>query len=865
MGLYRDIRFNKGTLLDTMGAVVSANTGTFSQQNKGLALDTNSSKYATYGSSLLPSGAFTVVAWVRLRGDHLSTDRAQIISTNNVVGAGSIAMQYGSNPLLYLGASNYTYFTYPIPGDKNWHCWVFTIPGSAQSDINSAQCFVDNISYAQTGLVATGGQSSRTGYIYAGGSATQTGGCMISRIKVYDNVLTRTEIDAEYEEFLNAQPINKPKRGFIQNKTTDMSKYVRDTISTTDLLSGWTFLSTWTAVGTAVINSAVTFTTIATNGIYKAALGSVGDIYNIRIKGTTTASNLNVLDAAGTTYFSVGATGAFDITRQITWAGDRQLYLQNTGAGVTTIETLTLNKVTGLIAAYNMVKNGNTLVDISGNGFNGTVDSGIVSVKSALQLGNPTGSNQKITISPTITNATVWSVSFSIKQFVNSGNYYFGVLGGASTSIMYHNNSGKLLWYDVTYRSFSGDTTVSTTTFDNFTITSTGAAMTLYKNGVFQSTITTPSNYALNPNNIGSAFSANYGFYIQDLRVYNRVLSTTEITAYNNSFVLPALVDDFSDAGADGITKTDAPAREWERVSGTWKLAENVISNTQLSIGAPNFSTNVGWNLSGATISGGIYTGTTGGLNYCTSNVTLVAGKRYKIDVNILTSSNNAKVYVGGKNTGTLPVGFSTVYVVMDTVSNQLVGFNDLVGTSDYLSITEAPQLETMTNGTKYLENVSSGVIGIPSNTAYGSYEFDWYKGADSNTFALAIVNNKNITWGGDLGGSYWFQVSSNESLRLLKGNVSDIMNTANSYIANNTWYRVRITRSTAGVFTMLIKGGAFTPTAGYDGWTLVSVSGGSGTNPVTDTTTTTSSYLVIQASTGDRVANIVIKDGIKV
>jgi hypothetical protein len=750
MGLYRDIKFNKGTLLDQMGAVVSANTGTFSQQTKGLALDTNSSKYATYGSSLLPSGAFTVVAWVRLRGDHLSTDRAQIISTNNVVGAGSIAMQYGSNPLLYLGASNYTYFTYPIPGDKNWHCWVFTIPGSAQADINSAQCFVDNISYAQTGLVATGAQSSRTGYIYAGGSATQTGGCMISRIKVYDNVLTRTEIDAEYEEFLNAQPLGISKRGFIQNKPTDLSKYV------------------------------------------------------------------------------------------------------GSGAGQ------------GLITAYNMIKNGNTLVDISGNGFNGTVDSGIVSVKSALQLGNPTGSNQKITISPTITSATVWSVSFSIKQFVNSGNYYFGVLGGASTSIMYHNNSGKLLWYDATYRAFSGDTTVSTTTFDNFTITSTGAAMSLYKNGVFQSTITTPSNYALNPNNIGSAFSANYGFYIQDLRVYNRVLSTTEITAYNNSFVLPTLVEDFSDAGADGITKSDAP-REWERVSGTWKLGENVVSNTQMVVGAPNFSTNVGWNLSGATISGGLYTGTSTGLNYCTSNVTLVAGKRYKIDVNILTSTNNAKVYIGGKNTGTLPVGFSTVYVVMDTVSNQLVGFNDLVGTSNYLSITEAPQLETMTNGTKYLENVSAGVVGIPSNTAYGSWEFDWFKGADANTFALAIVNNKNLTWGGDLGGSYWFQVSSNESLRLLKGNVSDIMNTANSYIANNTWYRVRITRTTAGLFTMLIKGGAFTPTAGYDGWTLVSVSGGSGTNPVTDTTTTTSSYLVIQASTGDRVANIVIRDGIKV
>ena len=62
-----------------------------------------------------------------------------------------------------------------------------------------------------------------------------------------------------------------------------------------------------------------------------------------------------------------------------------------------------------------------------------------------------------------------------------------------------------------------------------------------------------------------------------------------------------------------------------------------------------------------------------------------------------------------------------------------------------------------------------------------------------------------------------------------------------------------------ANTFAVFIKGGAF-----GDNYTLVSTTGGSGTNPVTDATHTTSEYFVTSMGVGDRIANLKIMDGIE-
>jgi len=106
--------------------------------------------------------------------------------------------------------------------------------------------------------------------------------------------------------------------------------------------------------------------------------------------------------------------------------------------------------------------------------------------------------------------------------------------------------------------------------------------------------------------------------------------------------------------------------------------------------------------------------------------------------------------------------------------------------------------------------------------------------------------------------GGYSFRMTSSEELRLNKvtnGAESILFDTESSYVSANTDYRIKITRSLAGVFTVYIKGGAF----GWDSWTTVSVAGGSGSNPVTDNTYTTSNYFVCDIDTDDTISDLEI------
>jgi len=887
MGLYRDIKFNKGTLNDRFGAVGTSTNGKFIQTEKGLGIDTGSSKYVTYNSQLLPENAFSFVVWFKGKPQD---NNCRFVGVATTSGAGILLN--GGRGLFYLGPSNYRYFSVQIKDDTPY-CIIFTIPGSGQTDMSNSKMYINGVEDPIPGVaVTTGLQATRSGFIYAGSTDdTQT---IISRIKVYDHVLSQAEVNAEQVEFLSAQPINKPKRGFIQNKPTDLSSQVNNTLEANVLSGTWATnfpYSTFVASGTDITSAICTGVNSRT---YSDDLGSfaLGDIYDVIFDLTLNSGAAPVVsfkngnDGGASVSVSTQSVSGHNVIRlTVTLTStDPRLVLANTSAANWSATNFSVRKVTGLLAAYNMVKNGNTLVDISGSGYNMPTIFNAVSDKNGIRFN---GTSAYI-LSNTSTDSlprTTFSVSarFKINAIgITNPIVTFGdIVGNQRIWSIYVNSSN----YIVAQCGYIGEATLTSTIavvvggeYDVVIVsTGNGASdtFTMYINGV--SNISGSATRLISGNtgkyvSIGASQNSGtivaYGNNtIQDIRMYNRVLSTTEITQYHNQFVLPALVDDLSDAGADGITKTDAPMREWERVSGTWKIGENIISNTQLTAGAPNFSTNVGWNLSGATISGGIYTGTTSGLNYCTSNLTLTAGKRYKIEVNILTTTNNAKVYVGGKNTSVLPVGRSIVYVVMDTVSNQLVGFNDLVGTSDYLSITEAPQLETMTNGTKYLECVTAGMVAIPSSTAYGTWEFDVYKSTNATVCNICFIGQDKANYPTQYGG-YRYIFEGLEDIYLDKINgvtASTLLKSAVSYITYGTWYRGKVTRSTAGVFTVLIKGGAFTPTAGYDGWTLVSVSGGTGTNPVTDNTYTTSNYFTVDLDAGDRIANIIIKDGIKI
>jgi len=163
-----------------------------------------------------------------------------------------------------------------------------------------------------------------------------------------------------------------------------------------------------------------------------------------------------------------------------------------------------------------------------------------------------------------------------------------------------------------------------------------------------------------------------------------------------------------------------------------------------------------------------------------------------------------------------------------------------------------------LSGGTKSLKCTTAGIISIPCNQAYGSWEFDWYKGADGNTFNnIFIGDNRTGAFATNTG--YDLFISNTEYIRLniYNGNDGAYFITATNYFIINTWYHLKITRNTNGQFYVYIKGGTF----GSD-YVLVSVTGGSGTNPVTDNTYTSSNYFVLDLDASDMIANIVCQQG---
>jgi len=183
----------------------------------------------------------------------------------------------------------------------------------------------------------------------------------------------------------------------------------------------------------------------------------------------------------------------------------------------------------------------------------------------------------------------------------------------------------------------------------------------------------------------------------------------------------------------------------------------------------------------------------------------------------------------------------------------------DAVGNfpKNYIKGTGTYEIVEDTNGEKSLKCTSAGTCAIQSKTAYGEWEFDYYHAQNAYKYLEFINNNKNNV---NSNNSYGISPNSNNGLRLRKANVT-LFETVNDYIKQLTWYRIRITRTTDGEFTIYIRSDE---DSNFTNWTLVDTTGGSGTNPVVDNTYTTSKYQVFDLDTNDELGDIQIWNGIK-
>jgi hypothetical protein len=203
------------------------------------------------------------------------------------------------------------------------------------------------------------------------------------------------------------------------------------------------------------------------------------------------------------------------------------------------------------------------------------------------------------------------------------------------------------------------------------------------------------------------------------------------------------------------------------------------------------------------------------------------------------------------------PGSGSVLFVFHNELETAGVDVGDVLYISN-VSISEIPSLPSLDKGDKYLECTSDGTIAIVSDQAYGEWEWDWYKEGDANQLYFSCISDgigENVT-----NDSYIIFVGNTEPVWLRRsgsaGNALPLAS-ADSYIEMQTWYRFKLIRTLDGEFHLYIKGGGF----GTNDWTLVSVTGGSGTNPVTDNSYTVSRYFVIDMDNGCRIANLEMRN----
>jgi uncharacterized protein (TIGR02145 family) len=398
--------------------------------------------------------------------------------------------------------------------------------------------------------------------------------------------------------------------------------------------------------------------------------------------------------------------------------------------------------------------------------------------------------------------------------------------------------------------------------------------MKLYIDGVLKTTIPFVCDLGLNsPINIGTYSASHFGGSIYDLRIYNRALSAADVQKLYQGQPISTngLVAHYPLSEAAGVTAYNS--------APTWDGA-NLVTNGQF-LGDGDWTKGAGWTIS--TGKANVNTTSTSGLTQTVFEI----GKKYKLQFEI---SN----YVAGRiqpqasgqviSTVATPNGsyeFTFIATGGTTLYLYAVGTTNL--SIDNVSVQEVhePAHGTLTNTTasifwqidnsvpvsqSYINGFSQGLVNTtggsvytPSTVAYGEWEFDVYKGADGNSFAANLISSEISDYLGSIGDRYSFVFHTDERMYLVrKANGSStptvIFSSSLTYASNNTWYRIKITRSSAGVFTAYVKGGSF-----GDDYVLVSTTGGSGTNPVTDTTYTTSNYFVADLDAGDQIANVQI------
>ncbi len=152
---------------------------------------------------------------------------------------------------------------------------------------------------------------------------------------------------------------------------------------------------------------------------------------------------------------------------------------------------------------------------------------------------------------------------------------------------------------------------------------------------------------------------------------------------------------------------------------------------------------------------------------------------------------------------------------------------------------------EDATTGERYIECVVAGIISRRNVEAYGTWEFGLYKSGGGSIVRQFIIAD-NPTASNQTGYQVVFATDEKIYFQVMTAGGSANILISADVLDLATEYRMCVTRSSVGVFTLYIIGG------GYTEWTVLPA--GVGTNPVTNNTHVSSIHRVADLDAGDRL-----------
>lgn len=547
-----ETQFEKGSLIDAIENRILTPTGTVTlkRTDKGTAAlfdgGVSSSEARLESDFQITTIPFTVIVNFKfVKGSSVGYIVSQTLQNNP--GRFIIDIQSDDKLEYFLGGDSFK--TDTLVNNK-WYQAIFTRDGDGVCrfylDNKYLGTYTNNNAIPLSNLFQIGGSSVVVNRVMFG---------YINKVIVYDGAISTVQIEKHYQEFLQSQITEKPVRGFELVKPTDLSSKVRDKIT---LMSNPTKLITgrFTATGDVTIDSETQFTKTASgvvtlSGYWNINLGKPTYLYfkfsqNNGNPLTIRTSSLTIkFNGSNTINLSEGVLHKVEITNITN--GQNIVIDPATFTGTYNIETFFVTSEEGLVAAYNMKPNGNTLVDISGNGNNGTITGCVVQEKEGLVFDGTTGyvnfANTKLATSDftVITRVKLNDYPASSKNIISTTTLDNGrFLGIYNKSIGLYNGSGWI----------SGVTELTPKQEYTLAYVCDGSVINLYVDGVLDITGSKGPYNGLSLETIGkwtSDFSRNISGVIKDIRFCNRALSVQEIKDYHNSFIKPVLLIDFSD------------------------------------------------------------------------------------------------------------------------------------------------------------------------------------------------------------------------------------------------------------------------------------------------------------------------------